>query len=94
MNLEWDDEKAAENERKHGVTFEEAAEVFTDPQALEWFDAGHSTEGEGRFIRLGLSSRRLLFVVFTERGAALRTIHARTPDGRMRADYVRHNPPG
>jgi len=31
VNATWNDAKAAENLRKHGVSFEEAATVFDDP---------------------------------------------------------------
>jgi uncharacterized protein len=35
--FEWDEEKAAINAAIHGVTFEEAREVFDDPRAVEFF---------------------------------------------------------
>jgi uncharacterized DUF497 family protein len=31
VEFEWDADKARSNVEKHGVTFEEAAEVFFDP---------------------------------------------------------------
>ena len=77
MRFEWDDEKAVANLEKHGVSFGEATEVFYDPNALEGFDAEHSTD-ENRFFIIGLSSRRLLYVVYAERaGDVLRIISAR-----------------
>jgi uncharacterized DUF497 family protein len=48
----WDSRKAARNLEKHGVSFEEAATVFADPDALEWEDLEHSAR-ENRFKRLG-----------------------------------------
>ena len=42
MRFEWDDKKALENVKKHGVTFGEATEVFYDPDALEGYDIEHS----------------------------------------------------
>lgn len=65
MRFEWDVKKASENFTKHGVTFYEAAEVFYDPNALDYYDSEHSTS-EARFFIIGLSSRRLLFVVYSE----------------------------
>jgi uncharacterized DUF497 family protein len=62
VKFEWDDEKALGNLEKHGVSFGEATEVFYDPNALEGYDTGHSSE-EDRFFMIGLSSRRLLYVV-------------------------------
>ena len=61
---------------KHKVTFGEAIEVFYDSNALEAYDAGHSTK-ETRFSIIGFSSRRLLFVVFTEDNGKVRIISAR-----------------
>ena len=68
MRFEWEDQKAIENVRKHGVTFGEATEVFYDPNALEAYDESHSNL-ELRFVIIGLSSRRLLYVVYAERAA-------------------------
>jgi uncharacterized protein len=65
MRFEWDARKASENFVKHGVRFDEAVEVFYDPRALDHYDADHST-AEERFFIIGLSTRRLLFVVYTE----------------------------
>lgn len=36
IEFEWDDAKAAENSRKHGVSFELAAKAFRDPFGMEW----------------------------------------------------------
>jgi uncharacterized DUF497 family protein len=76
MRFEWDATKASVNFLKHKVTFGEAIEVFYDPNALEAYDAGHSTD-ETRFSIIGFSSGRLLFVVFTEDGGKVRIISAR-----------------
>jgi uncharacterized DUF497 family protein len=38
----WDARKALSNLKKHGVSFEEAATVFGDPEALDWDDPEHS----------------------------------------------------
>ncbi len=62
MRFEWDGANAAANLRKHGVSFDEATEVFYDPNALEDYDSVHS-DAELRFFIIGLSSRRLLYVV-------------------------------
>jgi uncharacterized DUF497 family protein len=43
--FEWDARKAAVNRTKHGVSFEEAATVFGDPDALDGPDLRHSEEG-------------------------------------------------
>jgi uncharacterized protein len=62
----WDPVKARTNRRKHGVTFEEAATVFTDPFSSTIPDPLHS-ETEDRFIIIGQSiQRRLLVVMHTD----------------------------
>ncbi len=87
MRFEWDDEKAIGNLEKHGVSFGEATEVFYDPNALESYDAEHSTN-ENRFFIIGLSSRRLLYVVYAEREAdTVRIISARKAVRKDQEDY-------
>ncbi len=67
MRFEWDPEKAARNERIHGVSFEEATELFTtDAPVLEIYDVEHSGS-EDRFKSIGPISRGLVLVVWTER---------------------------
>ena len=57
VRVEWDDQKAAENERKHGVTFEQATEVLADPLSITYSDPDHSLE-EGRFLTFGHDAAR------------------------------------
>ena len=65
---EWDTAKAAANERKHGVSFDEARTVYLDPLAETFDDPDHS-EHERRFITIGMSTQeRLLFVAHADRG--------------------------
>ncbi len=77
MRFEWDAEKAAENLKKHGVSFDEAVTVFVDPLAATFDDPDHSL-AEDRFLTVGYSSQgRLLVVCHTERRGAVRLISAR-----------------
>jgi hypothetical protein len=79
IRFTWDDRKAAENARKHRVSFSEAATVFFDENARLSHDPEHSL-GEERFVLLGLSSRlRILTVCHTCRGSdrEIRLISAR-----------------
>jgi len=55
LRFEWDPEKNRQNQRKHGVRFEEGESVFSDQHGLFMSDPDHS-EDEDRFILLGLSS--------------------------------------
>jgi hypothetical protein len=88
--FEWDKGKAALNLVTHGVSFEEARDAFDDPHAIEIFDDEHS-EDELRYQLIGLSGRRLLFVVFTGRGNRKRLIHARKATKPMEQLYVETN---
>jgi hypothetical protein len=73
--FEWDSEKANSNVAKHGIDFEEAAEVFFDP----FYQGGEvSVDGERRDFVLGYSlTQRMILVVYTERGTRTRIISAR-----------------
>lgn len=73
--FEWDENKAKSNVRKHGVTFEEAAEAFFDP----FYQVGDaSTDDEQRDFIIGYTfSQRLMLVVHTERSERTRIISAR-----------------
>lgn len=62
IEFQWDPKKNALNEKKHGVTFEEAKTVFTDQYARIISDPDHS-ETEDRFILLGTSIHSRLLVV-------------------------------
>ena len=77
MKFEWDARKAAENRRKHRVSFEEASTVFGDPLAITFPDPDHSV-GERRHLTFGLSGEgRLLAVSHIDRRDVVRIISAR-----------------
>ena len=90
----WDANKAIVNVEKHGVSFEEAATIFGDPDGLEWEDTGHSGL-EARRKRLGESAGgRVLLVVYTVRRShrgneAIRIISARQASRKERKAYAR-----
>lgn len=73
--FEWDADKARDNREKHGVTSEEAAEVFFDP----FYQGGDASRGEERrdFVIGYSTGQRLLVVVHVERGRLLRIVSAR-----------------
>jgi uncharacterized protein len=83
----WDPEKACQNLRKHGVTFEEAISVFRDTLSVTIDDPLHSIE-ENRFVTIGYSSRRrTLVVVHSDSEDAIRIISARLPTRAERREY-------
>jgi len=92
LSFEWDEAKNISNQRKHGVSFEEAATVFTDELARLIHDPDHS-EDEERFILMGISAElKLLTVCHCERNTNLiRIISARKVDKFERKQYEEFN---
>ena len=87
LQFVWNRAKAAENLRKHGVDFAEAATAFADRLSITIGDPDHSV-GEERWLLVGQSSTgRLLVVAHTERGDEIRLISARLATRRERENY-------
>lgn len=87
MDFEWDPEKDEANQRKHGVSFDEASTVFGDPLAVTIDDPDHS-EDEERFLTTGMSTQqRLMIVAHTDRGERIRLISAREASAAERRTY-------
>ncbi len=61
-NFEWDPRKASSTFLKHGVTFEESATIFKDPEMISTYDTQHS-EFEDRWISIGLSETGKILIV-------------------------------
>jgi len=90
IRFEWNSSKATLNERKHGVSFEEAKSVFYNEFAVQFYDSDCSGPGEDRFLMLGLSSEsRVLIVCHCERdsGNTIRIISARKATKNERKFY-------
>ena len=86
--MEWDKAKNELNIRKHGISFDEASEIFNDPNLIEFFDSVHSTEYEARYICYGVTSKYLvLAVVYTDRSGNIRLISARKASSKERGVY-------
>lgn len=87
--FEWDDRKAKTNARKHGVTFAEAATIFSDPYLVTFSDDEHS-DMEARFISIGQSERgRVLLAVHTDHDQTIRLISCRRATAQERSYYER-----
>jgi uncharacterized DUF497 family protein len=83
----WDEEKEADNVRKHGVDFREAIEALLDPLARSEEDVEHS-DVEQRWRTIGTSRRgRVLRVTTGEDGSTIRIISARAATRRERHAY-------
>lgn len=83
--FEWDDAKAQRNHSKHGISFAQACDAFSD---LCYIDVRHHYHGrEIRFAAVGLADGRELFVVYTLRGQSIRLISAREANRRECLEY-------
>ncbi len=86
MRFTWDPKKNAINKKKHGISFEQAIDVFYDERRLEFYDEEHSGD-EDRWQTIGFA-REVLFVVYTEReGDIIRIISARCATRQEREWY-------
>jgi uncharacterized DUF497 family protein len=87
LEFEWDPEKAQANQKKHGVSFDEASSAFADPLSVTIRDPDDSV-GEERMLLLGRSRTGTLLVVsHTERGGRIRLISARRANRQERKHY-------
>ncbi len=88
LNFEWDENKNLSNQKKHGISSEEAKTVFSDELGRLISDPDQS-EGEERFILMGMSSQlKLLTVCHCERDSnTIRIISARKADTLERKQY-------
>ncbi len=86
LRFVWDEDKNRSNQRKHGVSFEEASTIFTNFPIEVFYDPDHSIT-EPRYIAIGVSEKhRFLLVVHCENrnGAEIRIISARKATRRER----------
>ena len=89
IKFEWNPAKSRSNQKKHGVSFEEAQSVFYDEFAIQFYDEENSHE-EDRFLMLGRSNElRMLMVCHCERsaGKSIRIISARKATNSERKYY-------
>jgi hypothetical protein len=87
MQFEWNPDKARSNQKKHGVSFNEASTVFNALLSVTFPDPDHSY-GEDRYVIIGLSSAgRILVVPHTDRADRVRIISARESTRNERRFY-------
>ena len=98
FQFEWDPAKSLSNQRKHGISFEEAAQVFRDPLFLSWKD--RVQDGEERWQACGkVEDLTLLIVAHTvweelEEGIEIevvRIISARRAEPKEKRRYENEN---
>jgi uncharacterized protein len=83
--FEWDERKRCSNLHKHGLDFEDCAEVFAGP-ALSWVDSRFDY-GETRFKTSGLLRGRVVVIVHTVSGEFVRIISFRKARKNEQAHY-------
>jgi uncharacterized DUF497 family protein len=91
MKFEWNEEKNKLNQDKHGISFEEAKEIFEDPFQISKLDYRFSYFEE-RWITIGSTSKHKVLVVanlfFTDDGEEIiRIISARKANKKERDYY-------
>jgi hypothetical protein len=102
VKVTWDEAKNVANQKKHGVSFQEACKLFSSHAGyLEIFDEAHS-DVEDRFIAIGPIARGLVLVVWVDRVVCvdrdeetIRIISARWAtrrEQRLYEDYLDRNP--
>ena len=91
LSFEWDSTKARSNERKHGISFEEARSVFYDEAALVIPDPEHS-EVEDRFVIMGMSEQNRVLVAvhcLRQQASVIRIISARRAGTKEQQPYIK-----
>jgi len=90
MEFEWDDRKASENARTHGVEFTKVVLAFRDQFAIELIDDAVDY-GEERTILLGMVDAQIVTVIYTQRVERIRIISARKATKHEQDFYYREN---
>ena len=73
--FEWDEDKSNANLVKHGISFDDASDIFYGPVIVR----RSSRNNEERWIAIGESHDRIVSVIFTRRNDLIRIISARRP---------------
>jgi len=81
MQFEWNDAKSASNKIKHGIDFNEAKALWEDYNRVEILI---NSDGEQRYLTIGLINNKHWTAVITYRKQAIRLISVR----RLRTDEV------
>lgn len=91
-NFEWNPAKNLLNVRKHGISFELSASVFSDPLAITVFDGEHS-DSEDRWITIGISQTGVLLVahhtyeIITDKQVRIRIFSSRKASQNEQQQY-------
>ena len=86
LRITWDERKNALNKLKHGVSFQSAVVVFSDPMRLEMFDRKHSA-AEDRWKITGFAGLTMLMVICSDKDGIIRLISARKATKKEMEEY-------
>ncbi|MDR3519209.1 MAG: BrnT family toxin [Azospirillaceae bacterium] len=86
MKIEFDPDKDASNQEKHGVPLAYGAKVLDDPNRLEVLDVRFDY-AEDRFVCYGMVEGRVWVCVFTQRDDVSRIISVRKANEREAKRY-------
>jgi uncharacterized DUF497 family protein len=90
MNFEWDTQKAVSNKRKHGISFDDAADALRDPDIVEDLDVNDDYD-EDRMIAYAKLDGQILVIIYTLRDDIFRIISARRAEKHERKHYESEN---
>ena len=88
MQFEFNKEKSEANKFKHGVSFEEATQIWEQI----FLSAPAKTLGEPRFMAIGPIGEQLYTCIYTPRGETIRLIscrRARAKEGQLYHEHIR-----
>ncbi|MFN8593271.1 MAG: BrnT family toxin [Thermomicrobiales bacterium] len=89
LGCDRDPRKNIENQRKHGISFDDACCIFEDPCRIEEIDDGDYDED--RWVVVGRVGNPVLVVVYTDRNRIERIISARPTTRKEELEYYAHN---
>ena len=87
-NFTWDPHNNSTNRDRHGLDFEDAPQVFDDPNRIEWYS---DRRGERRFLTVGKVFGLLLTLIYYFRRTAIRIISFRQANTAEREAYRKFN---
>jgi uncharacterized DUF497 family protein len=83
--FEWDENKDQKNLEKHGISFEDASDIFNDPDRLIF---SQERQGEKRYLTIGKAYEAIISIIYTTRDLVYRIISARRASKEERRAYL------
>ena len=83
--FEWDNNKNRSNQKKHGISFEDASDIFNDNDRIQYQE---TRDGEKRYKIIGKAFEAIITVIYTMRDLIVRIISARRSSKDERKAYL------